>query len=263
MSSRSRRIDDRNMSVQYLPLDGWSEGGVVEEFETTTTFPSVPGATARIRFRGTGIGVYGTIASSFDNNTRPLSLYTVDDDSTTETPFRGEQQISNPRYGINFYQILSLPRRDHTLTITHVEGQLYIDYFEIYGEELASPLPTGTQFNSPSGNDASLSRDFPVGTIIGGVLGSLCLIIIAIFGLFFLRRQRASIYAWQMKRSTEEEALPSEFHTDVSSPFLTWSSETRLGWPSFATKSQHPSSLNVSPPSYQEIASTHVRDQSL
>ncbi|TFK22253.1 hypothetical protein FA15DRAFT_706520 [Coprinopsis marcescibilis] len=187
---QGRQIDDKDDAVILTPANGWGAHGDFNEFRSTTSLPSVPGAVAVVRFTGTGISVLGTIASIRANSgIAPVSVYMVDTNSTTESRFEGTPR-DEPQYNSTFYQITDLPFGPHFLIIRHVVGELWLDSFMLHGENTAAP---GTKDSvdvdvPPSqGNGAITSHP---GVIIGGTLGGVALVALAILAFSFIRHRR-------------------------------------------------------------------------
>ncbi|TFK22254.1 hypothetical protein FA15DRAFT_706521 [Coprinopsis marcescibilis] len=182
-----RPIDDTDPAVTYSPEGGWSRHGVIEEFNSTTSRADVPGGVAVVRFTGTGIQVLGTIAAINANNTVPTSRYVVDSNSTTASVYRGTQLQNDARRNITFYQILDLPHGPHFLTITQESGELWLDWFVIFGENNPNTSPG----NGPTQTPQSSSTDAPsTGAIVGGVVGGVAFIAALLVGFFLLWRRK-------------------------------------------------------------------------
>ncbi|KAG6907027.1 hypothetical protein DXG01_010862 [Tephrocybe rancida] len=170
-----------------------------EENDITTHGTEGLGATATLRFSGTGIAVYGTIPNSTVSR---VSAYTLDGSSpvTVTRSNRGD----TPLYQQLFYQSPRLKDGNHTLIVTAVSGAstFYLDYFRINStssqETNAFPSSSLSIFPaSASGAPTTLpqatsaSSGGHAGAIAGGVIGALVFIALAVAAFLWYRRRRA------------------------------------------------------------------------
>lgn len=128
-------LDDRHPAIQYSPVQ-WGEAGSQYEYNLTNTWTSSLGATAKIRFSGTGIAVYGTIGPKYSGQD-PISLYTLDNNSPTT--YHGKAE-ANSQYRKLFFQSPVLRSGIHELTVTNgAEGVVFfLDYFLVNSDTIAS-----------------------------------------------------------------------------------------------------------------------------
>lgn len=147
-------VDDRDPSISYS-TGQWGQAGSANEFDSTTTWTSLRGATAKLSFNGTSIGVYGTIVQK-GLLQDPVSSYTVD--SNTPVVFNGKSQATT-QYKQLFFQSPTLPAGMHTLTITNnVDGdQLFLDFFAVIPSNPSSSSASSSSTSSSSSSTSSLS----------------------------------------------------------------------------------------------------------
>ncbi|KAG6906682.1 hypothetical protein DXG01_012599 [Tephrocybe rancida] len=112
-------IDDSDYSVVSYK-GAWIASGTSNEFDGTTHGTRDAGAQATVKFKGTSIAVFGTIAyGRLGNASAPNSSYTLD--NATPTLFSGFPPSINPAYERQFYLSPILdPAVEHTLVITLV-----------------------------------------------------------------------------------------------------------------------------------------------
>ncbi|KAJ7059614.1 hypothetical protein C8F01DRAFT_989205, partial [Mycena amicta] len=126
MSTELAIVDDRDPTIAYG--GSWSDGGVAQEFQSTTHWASAAGSTARFSFTGTSVAVYGTVASG---STQASMSFSVDDGLSTGS--------YTPPSGLTAYihhELLfaspSLDNAEHTLVITQTlaqaHGVIYFDF---------------------------------------------------------------------------------------------------------------------------------------
>ena len=222
-------VDDRDPLIFYKPNSSWTRGGNVSDYDATSTFSGAPGASASITFsgrhlcplfqallcpdiffnnwtlKGTGISVWGTI-DHLDPSIPEFvqSSYSIDGGPTAIHNATEQPQF---QFRQNFFQSDSLVPGSHTLVVTHLtnnnNARLFIDYFLVIPPNSSITLaPTSTLSTSatssssavitapPAGDGAkSHSGTTPTAAIIGGSLGGLALIGIAVF-VFWLFRKR-------------------------------------------------------------------------
>ncbi|KIJ91276.1 hypothetical protein K443DRAFT_686168 [Laccaria amethystina LaAM-08-1] len=231
-------LDDRDTSITYS-TGQWGQAGSTNEFDSTTTWTSLRGATAQVSFNGTSIGVYGTIVQK-GLLQDPISSYTVD--SNTPVVFTGKSQATI-QYKQLFFQSPTLSAGTHTLTITNnVDGdQLFLDFLSVVPSDPSSSSASSSSTSSTSSLSTSTSETksttsaiitptVPVtvtvtqrtsstaaassqtgksvastsnggnsGAIVGGVVGGVVLLALFVVAFFFVRQRR--------RRAEMDEAL--------------------------------------------------------
>ena len=206
-------VDDRNPLISYTPNSSWIRGGNVADYDGTSTLSSIPGASASITFSGRRIFPFFQLLLCSDINLTPkgkgirtipflapnipefvLSSYSIDNGPTTT---HNATEQSAYQFQQNFFQSGPLVPGSHTLVVTHLANNatLFIDYFLVIPPDSPITLaPTSTSVTSsmsatstapPAGDGAKT----PTAVIIGGTLGGLALIGIAVL-VFWLVRKR-------------------------------------------------------------------------
>ncbi|TFK20578.1 hypothetical protein FA15DRAFT_673375 [Coprinopsis marcescibilis] len=186
MSTGMVDVDISDSSVKYAPSNGWAdEGFSAQQGNTTCKRATVPGAKATVSFTGSGITVYGTIPPLQFNDTAEVSTYTLDEDPSSEFQYQAEQDPTNIKHYVSFYQNLAIPYGNHTLTVKHVSGLFYLDYFQV------SVQPPGESPGHFELGASSEGRTQPVkpGAIVGAVIGGLALIAAVIITLYYLYKR--------------------------------------------------------------------------
>ncbi|KAF7341843.1 hypothetical protein MSAN_02039800 [Mycena sanguinolenta] len=128
MASNTAIVDDRDPLIQYA--GAWSQSGVSEEFDSTTSFSVATGASATFSFVGTSVTVYGSIGPH--NATQATWSFAVDGAAAgTYTP---PANMTSPIH----HQALwttpasSLANGTHSLVITQTGtdsvGVIFLDY---------------------------------------------------------------------------------------------------------------------------------------
>ncbi|TFK22009.1 hypothetical protein FA15DRAFT_53638 [Coprinopsis marcescibilis] len=240
----TRFIDDRDPAVLYSPVGGWDIGGAPEEFNGTTSVARAPGAVAVVRFIGTGIQVIGAVPARNESDINPISTYLVDSISTTAREFRGAQLDGQPRRNTTFYEVSDLPHGPHFLTITQVAGEIWLDYFAVFGEEPVTPsvtrsdsdisktsIDSGPSQPAPPLPPAPQSNGPPIGAIVGGAVGGILVLVIVAVVFFFVRRKR------NLRRQT---SVRLDATTPIQ-PFSQFAPDSGHGPHPPPPQSQHPS----------------------
>jgi len=127
MATTTVLCDDQDSSISYAG-GRWTQSGFPGEYMETTTFTLQKGATARLTFSGTRIGVYGTIV---DKEGVPISSYGIDGGNTTI--FHPGNILQATQYRRQFFQSNELTEGSHTLVITTLADNAFfiLDYFAI------------------------------------------------------------------------------------------------------------------------------------
>ena len=211
------QIDDRNPLVFYSPNSSWTRGGAASDFDGTSTFTATTGASATLTFtgmphfmspsffkkkssysplKGSEISVWGTIQFLQPNTTTyVVSSYSIDNGSTTI--FNATESA-----GFQFQQKLFQSARlnesiSHTIVVTLVNnGTYFIDYFLIVPSDAttstsasSSATDSSTTAGAVNGSQSHSSR-VSLGPVVGGTLGGLALLIIAILAFLLCCKKR-------------------------------------------------------------------------
>ncbi|KAF8146296.1 hypothetical protein K438DRAFT_1628449 [Mycena galopus ATCC 62051] len=129
-------IDDNDPLVQYSP--GWTREGHAPEFNATTHVSATRGDTASLKFEGTSIRVYGTIAPNAGQSRLNFSLDGVDLASyqapsvpTTESGGITNQLFwASPTLNETLHQlVITVDHDTSTLPPNSVDGTFFLDYF--------------------------------------------------------------------------------------------------------------------------------------
>ncbi|KAF9553927.1 hypothetical protein CPC08DRAFT_713346 [Agrocybe pediades] len=147
-------FDDRDPSIVYN-ANHWGVEENPGEFDGTSTFCNIPGATAQFQFTGpatiTVVGV--TQAPSFQASGR--STYSIDGGTpTTHVP----SPLSDTAKFNDIFFKTSVSSGTHTLVITSLDGNnqyVYLDYIQV--DQQAPPSPT----HSTTPNAAPTHQDPP------------------------------------------------------------------------------------------------------
>jgi len=141
-------VDDNDPLVQYN--GGWiRHNGKPIEFEATTHASQTPGDTATLKFDGTSMSVYGTIAPG-----QARMNFSIDG----VEPSSFDAQASNTTHNVHFWTSLPLQETSHTLTIAvdndirsegNEIGTLFLDYF-VYKTVSAGERTTLIDDSDPS-----------------------------------------------------------------------------------------------------------------
>ncbi|KAL4265535.1 hypothetical protein AB1N83_004078 [Pleurotus pulmonarius] len=164
MNTSSVIIDDTDTQIQYSP--GWQQGGSTNEYKGTTTNAETKGAFFELKFIGTSITVYGTLALHSSSN----STYTVDGGEPFPFRSKGDNLV---HYQKIFYTSPPLPYMEHTLVgnCTDDGAPVILDYFLI-----ETPLNFLTNTTSPPPSICESKPAPPTAIIIGSVLGGFALL---------------------------------------------------------------------------------------
>jgi len=206
------QIDDRNPLIFYSPNSSWTRGGNTADFDGTSTLTHATGASATLTFTGTGISVWGTIQLLQPNTTTyVVSSYSVDGGPTT---IFNATETAGYQFQQKLFQSATLnDSAPHTIVVTLVNnGTFFIDYFLV--------IPAGaTSTSAPSSNtagagDQSHSSRVPLGPAVGGTLGGLALLIIAILAFLLCYKRRKDKN--QKHDSQAAQVSPDPFITPAS-----------------------------------------------
>ncbi|KAF7421018.1 hypothetical protein PC9H_011537 [Pleurotus ostreatus] len=208
MSTESAAIiDDTDPRIQYS--SGWHMDGGPNEYNRTVHATSTAGASFTFSFTGTSVKVLGTLTQEGFNGSFPNTTYSLD--GTSPIPYAGKP---SPRvqYQQIFYQSpADLPNTKHTLVGTCADqGSLvWIDFFVV----TSPPSPTTSGASSQTEStviitttatyteyaSSSSSSAFPVGAVVGGVIGAMILVLIGLFLFLWHRRRPRAVTSTEMQ----------------------------------------------------------------
>ncbi|KAF9255275.1 hypothetical protein L218DRAFT_1008754 [Marasmius fiardii PR-910] len=180
--------------LEFSP--GWSVNTTTGRMST-----SMPGANVTVRFNGTDLQLYGSL-DDFKSNT---ATYQVDSQPPQPFPLLAPPLLAARRLTNQMlFDTSSLEPGEHSVVVT-LTGQaenmpLALDWFQVTSLTAAEQLSLANQ--SPSTH----SHHYPVGAIVGGVIGGL---IVMVLGIIFL-------WIW-IRRSQRRHRLLST--SDTISPF--------------------------------------------
>ncbi|CAA7269694.1 unnamed protein product [Cyclocybe aegerita] len=161
-------LDDTDPSIVYTGR--WNRAGSSNEFNRTTTWTLSAGASARLSFRGTAIGVFGTISTRLRSSREPESTYRID--GGDPVTFRATQ-TDRTQFTQQFFQSPLLPDGEHTLEITHPETTepVFLDFFRLIGTPIepssissASSASTSASISSTTDSASSIDTTSSVST---------------------------------------------------------------------------------------------------
>ncbi|KAK7454002.1 hypothetical protein VKT23_011513 [Stygiomarasmius scandens] len=185
-------IDDRDrQAISYTGQ--WVKGGTEHEHGGTVTSSSNVGDSFTVTFVGTLITVFGTYDSSSGGTIVSYAIDSQPPNNITSTA----SSSGTDSYQQKFYDSGTLPQRRHKLVVTMLavnqnagpgEGTVWFDYFDVQGNPASAPGINANQ----SENNPNNSK-FPIGTVVGAVMGGLALLV-AIVGL-------VSYLRWKRRRS--------------------------------------------------------------
>ncbi|KAF8148415.1 hypothetical protein B0H34DRAFT_802952 [Crassisporium funariophilum] len=219
-------LDDRDASITYST--GWALSGSVLEYNRTTTWTGVAGSTARIAFRGTSIGVFGTVSGRKRGGIAPETTYSMD--GGVPVKFTATQTLVN-QYNQLFYQSPVIENGLHNLLITNVLAAepFFMDFMLVVVPADATSLTTSTSSTSTTSTTSSTSTQPPslvvvtitstssspttspteapsnggnalgstsssksnnTPAIVGGIIAGIVVLVLLIFGIIFWRRRQ-------------------------------------------------------------------------
>ncbi|KAG6903057.1 hypothetical protein C0995_006244 [Termitomyces sp. Mi166 len=184
----STTIDDNNSMVQYLPSpSAWTLTQNQIYMDGTLHFTSTSGASASIPFTGDAVAVYGTMAPDHAD-----IQFTLDGRSSSQTGGAGGfVSLLHTKYYAN-----NLGPDIHVLSITSIGhgGGPFIDIDAITVYSSGTPFSndsgapaTGDGSTQPPSTDSSKQSFAP---IIGGVVGSVAVLLLLGLFLYLHRRRR-------------------------------------------------------------------------
>ncbi|KAM5545374.1 hypothetical protein V8D89_000987 [Ganoderma adspersum] len=135
------RIDDFDRTVIYH--GPWTIGANIPDeaalnWDSTLHYSNISGATATLKFTGTSIAVYGSLHPPGRYNMQ--SLYSID--GQPPFTFIPNRDVQTAIHQSLFYSSLQFPYREHTLVVTNLGEQLFLDFFDVQDE--AHPTSSST-----------------------------------------------------------------------------------------------------------------------
>ncbi|PIL28487.1 hypothetical protein GSI_08525 [Ganoderma sinense ZZ0214-1] len=131
-------VDDWDPSLQWV--GGWI--GFKDEpppsWDRTLTWSNISSSTVTFTFTGTSVEVFGAL--------RPVGVWSMQSqyaiDGGSPTTFVLPQEVSQEAYNQSFYRSGALSAGTHTLKVTNLGTQLWLDYFrvsnDVAGADVAS-----------------------------------------------------------------------------------------------------------------------------
>lgn len=208
MPSPALIFDDRDPLISYTG-GVWVQSGIAVEYNGTTTYSYQKGATASLKFSGTGVSVWGTLSEAYG---LPISSYSIDGGYPT---IDIAKTVQTTQYQRLFFQSTELTASSHTLVIImHSDNTtIFLDFIAVTPLVTASitttstvttttstvtvtlsaksiSVPSSTPVLSPTPSPQVVSSTNNVPSIAGGVVGSLALLVFAFIAFMFLRRKK-------------------------------------------------------------------------
>ncbi|KAF7300051.1 hypothetical protein MKEN_01328000 [Mycena kentingensis (nom. inval.)] len=117
-------VDDRDTSIAWA--GSWTDGGVAQEFDSTTHWAATTGSTGTFKFNGTGVAVYGTVASGSTTGSLDFSI-----DGTKVGTYTAPGLTAYVHHE-SLFQSAKLDDTTHTLVMTATgvgtRGIVFIDF---------------------------------------------------------------------------------------------------------------------------------------
>ncbi|KAI0918323.1 hypothetical protein AcW1_009763 [Taiwanofungus camphoratus] len=176
-------IDDTSSRLIYR--GSWVESGSSNEYNSTTHGTGTAGSSVDFVFNGTFVAVYGTVGTTRSNSTYVL-------DGSPPVSFVAPKPPS-PVYREAFFSSSVLSAGLHTLNVTAMgEGSYfwldYLQYTSTYDGQETEPTPSPASPSSSVNPSAEAPRrSIPTGAICGIVIGGVCVVLVAVFTLLYLR----------------------------------------------------------------------------
>lgn len=170
----------------------WVEGGTPHEYNNTVSSSTNVGDSFTVTFQGASIAVYGTMDATSGG---VITSYSIDGASSSNVT---TQAGLGDTYHQQFWSSEQFPVAVHRLRVTMVkvnnvtqsgEGTIWFDYFLVRDPTVVTYPTTSSAPLTPTTSPISNSRQStPIGSIVGGALGGLSLLLVAIFLLVLYRR---------------------------------------------------------------------------
>ncbi|KAF7318652.1 hypothetical protein HMN09_00376800 [Mycena chlorophos] len=196
-------IDDRDQGIEYDPA--WVQYGSDPDFMHTSQ--ATTSGTMKYVFEGVGISYFGGLLAA--NNYQTNASISIDGGPSTIYVGGGTDATNN----LYFTSGALAENAQHTLEVTALNGaSVWIDYL------LVSPAANGASGSgsSPASGSSGGSSKFPVGPVVGAIVGGLAFFAFVIAGmLFFLRRR--NIRRRERRRSNGPDM--TQYVHGLNSPF--------------------------------------------
>nr|GAT55719.1 predicted protein [Mycena chlorophos] len=196
-------VDDRDEGIEYDPA--WVQYGSDPDFMHTSQ--ATTSGTMKYVFEGVGISYFGGLLAA--NNYQTNASISIDGGPSTIYVGGGTDATNN----LYFTSGALAENAQHTLEVTALNGaSVWIDYL------LVSPPANGASGSgsSPTGGSSGGSSKFPVGPVVGAIVGGLAFFAFVIAGmLFFLRRR--NIRRRERRRSNGPDM--TQYVHGLNSPF--------------------------------------------
>ncbi|TFY81569.1 hypothetical protein EWM64_g2443 [Hericium alpestre] len=191
-SVRKMKVDDSSSAFEYQG-SGWTSdvsGNMLEDLLSNETQHSTSdsGASVLLRFRGSGVELHGQYSTG-------AFLAQLDDRSVvpvnTSYQSNGPKALNRPRELLFFAD--GLQEDNHQLLVTNQGGSdsggLSIDFAVVSTTDPDNMTGLSTAADTVRATK-SPSHSVPVGAIVGGVVGVLALLVLAVLGIWYLRVYR-------------------------------------------------------------------------
>jgi len=212
-------IDDQDLS-KVVYNGTWVKGGSVYEYDNTVASSTTVGDSFTVTFKGTSIGVYGTIDATSGG---VITSYSIDGGTPTKAT---AQAAPTDTFRQQFWSSSEFSLAVHKLHVTMVkvnnnpqpgEGTVWFDYFYVTDPTITSTMPLTPSSTSPTITNTA-HQSAPVGAIVGSILGGLSLVLAIVLVFLFYRRRRAPKSVAQQSDATFPHGFGSG-NTSVH-PFL-------------------------------------------
>ena len=222
--SINRTIDDElgdsvtGIKPSYFPPDRWNQGAqcsgchigpfnvdVLQVFERTwhdTTYrPGGPDHEMRVKFTGTAVYLYFLVPKGLPSTTTMMNTTFFLDGELDGEFFHAQDSGEEFQYRVPVYSKEQLENREHSFMLRATgtnESLVLFDYLVYTAETDTASITAGA--NTPTQSDSqapevppsssSNSARVPVGAIVGGTVGGVC-VCIAVAALIFFRLRRS------------------------------------------------------------------------
>ncbi|KAM5536295.1 hypothetical protein V8D89_010031 [Ganoderma adspersum] len=139
-------VDDWDPSLQWN--GGWIgfKDELALSWDCTLTWGNISSATVALTFTGTSIQVFGAF--------KPVGVWSMQSqyaiDGGSPTMFVPPQEVSEEAYNQSFYHSGTLSEGEHTLKITNLGSQLWLDYFLVNNNGGVNIVSSGGSRNGAS-----------------------------------------------------------------------------------------------------------------
>ncbi|KAJ6530949.1 hypothetical protein DFH09DRAFT_1409625 [Mycena vulgaris] len=137
MATNVAIVDERDPLVHYA--GAWNDGGVSEEFDSTTRWSAIQGSTASFTFVGSSVAVFGTVAAL----NPPQSSLTFLVDNSIQGTYTPPANMPADIHHEELWASPTLSSGSHTLVITQTAAQaagvIFLDYIMYNTTSAAGP----------------------------------------------------------------------------------------------------------------------------